>query len=233
MYYPLFSPPQNNFLTRGLNYIESEFASAIDTTPAPMPGVKRTVLLSSSDTSALVENPVYISMDEITRKINPREYTSSHLPVAILAEGTFPSFYKNYGVPEGVKPADVKILDTSKKTMIFVAGDGDMIRNDVRITAMDTIPLPLGYDRDTRQTFGNKDFIMNVINYMTDDMGLIRLRARDFKLRLLNRSAIRLKKEQIKWQLINTLLPVAVILLGGIAFNLRRRKKYGTTTSST
>ncbi len=232
VYYPLLSPPQDNFLTRGLNYIESEFTSSIDTTPAPLPGVKRTVLLSTSDTSALVENPVYISMDEITQPINRSEYNRSHLPVAILAEGTFPSFYKNYGVPDGVKPKDVKIIDQSKPTMIFVAGDGDMIRNEVRVTATDTIPMPLGYDRDTRQTFGNKDFIMNVINYMTDDMGLIRLRARNFKLRLLDRSIIRLKKEQVKWELINTLLPVIIILLGGFAFSLHRKKKYGDSKST-
>ncbi|HYW95346.1 MAG TPA: hypothetical protein VE870_07155, partial [Bacteroidales bacterium] len=228
VYYPLLSPPKDNFLTRGLNYIETEFASAIDTTPAPLPGVKRTVLLSSSDTSALVENPVYISMDEITHPIDRRQYTRSGLPVAILAEGTFPSFYKNYGVPKGVKPEGVKIMDSSKPAMVFVAGDGDMIRNGVKVTPADTIPLPLGYDRDTRQTFGNKDFIMNVINYMTDDMGLIRLRARDFKLRLLDRARIRLKREQVKWELINTLLPIAIIILGGLLFNIQRRRKYGT-----
>ena len=232
VYYPLLSPPNHNFLTRGLNYIETEFTSAIDTTPAPIPGVKRTVLLSSSDTSALVENPVYISMDEITHPIDRRQYTRSHLPVAILAEGSFPSFYKNYGVPEGVKPAGTEIIDRSKQTMVFVAGDGDMIRNEVRISATDTIPQPLGYDRDTRQTFGNKDFIMNVINYMTDDLGLIKLRARDFKLRLLDRSRIRLSKERLKWELINTLLPVALILLGGLLFNIHRRRKYSSSKQS-
>ena len=166
-------------------------------------------------------------MDEITRPFERTQFTRSHLPVAILEEGSFPSFYKNYGVPEGVKPAGVKILDHSEKTMIFVAGDGDMIRNDVRVTAADTIPQTLGYDRDTRQTFGNKDFIMNVINYMTDDAGLIKLRARDFKLRLLDRARIRLRKEQLKWELINTLLPVLVIVIGGLGFNLHRRRKYG------
>ncbi len=232
VYYPLLSPPQDNFLTRGLNYVNTEFVSAIDTTPAPMPGVKRTVLLTSSDTSALVENPVYISLDEITQPINRRQFNRSHLPVAIMAEGSFPSFYANYGVPAGVKPAGVEIIPMSKKAMIFVAGDGDMIRNDVSVTAADTVPLPLGYDRDTRQTFGNKDFIMNVINDMTDDMGLIRLRARNFKLRLLDRTRIRLKKEQIKWQLINTLLPVGIIVLGGLGFNYYRRRKYTSTAKT-
>ncbi len=227
VYYPLLSPPQNNFLTRGLNYIKTEFVSAIDTTPAPIPGVKRTVLLSSSDSSELVENPVYISMNEITSPIRRGQYNRSHLPVAILSEGSFPSFYKNYGIPKGVTPSGVRIVDKSKKAMIFVTGDGDMIRNDVRITPSDTIPQPLGYDRDTRQTYGNKEFIMNVINYMTDDMGLIRLRARDFKLRLLDRARIRAQRERVKWELINTLLPVLVILLGGLTFNIFRKKKYG------
>jgi len=225
-YYPLLTSSPDNSLTRGLNYIKGEFVSAIDTTPVIIPGLKRTVLLASSDTSARIDNPVYISMEEVTRAPNRSTFNKSKLPVAILAEGEFESFYANYGVPAGVIPADVQIIKKSKPTMIFVAGDGDMIRNDVQVTANGTVPMVLGYDKDTRQTFGNKEFILNVINYMTDDQGLIGLRSREFKLRLLDKTRIRTAEMKFKWKMINTALPVLVIVAFGLGFNYFRKRKY-------
>jgi len=225
-YYPLLTSSPDNILTRGLNYIKGEFVSAIDTTPVVIPGLKRTVLLASSDTSARIDNPVYISMDEVTRAPNRSSFNKSKLPVAILAEGEFESFYANYGVPPDVIPADVQIIKKSGPTMIFVAGDGDMIRNDVQVTANGTVPMVLGYDKDTRQTFGNKEFILNVINYMTDDQGLIGLRSREFKLRLLDKTRIRTAEMKFKWKMINTALPVLVIVAFGLGFNYFRKRKY-------
>jgi ABC-2 type transport system permease protein len=224
-YSPLLTAPDRHMLTRGLNYIKTDYVSAIDTTQAAIPGLKRTVLLSSSDTSALVENPVYISMEEITRPPEKRIFNQSGLPVAILAEGTFPSFFRNYGIPDGVNTSD-KLLKDKGTGNLFVSGDGDMIRNEVLVRNRELVPQPLGYDRDTRQTFGNKDFIMNVVNFMTGDKSLIQLRSREFKLRLLDRSRIRIKEVRLKWLIINTLIPPLIVLLLGLFYNWRRKKKY-------
>ncbi len=224
-YSPLLTAPRDHFLTSGLNYIKTDYVSAIDTTPAPIEGLKRTVLLSTSDTSALIENPVYISMEEVTRAPDRQQFNKSDLPVAIIAEGTFSSFFRNYSMPEGVKTSDIVPKDEGEGTL-FVAGDGDMIKNEVVIRNQEPYPQPLGYDRDTRQTFGNKDFIMNVVNYMTGDRSLIKLRSREFKLRLLDRNRIRIQSERIKWILINTLLPVILVILSGIVYNLIRRRKF-------
>ncbi len=225
-YSPLITAPDDHILTRGLNYIKGEYVSAIDTTPAEITGRNRTVLLTSSDTSALIENPVYITMEEVTRPPDRRIFNRSDLPMAILVEGMFDSYYKNYGIPPGVETSGITPLDEGEGA-VFVAGDGDMIRNDVIIRNREPVPQPLGYDRDTRQTFGNKDFIMNVVNYMTGDRSLIKLRSREFKLRLLDRTKTRLKQERIKWILINTVSPVLIVLLIGAAYNFRRKNKYG------
>lgn len=225
-YYPLLTSSSENPLTKGLNYVKSEFVSAIDTTPAAKLGLKRTVLLATSDTSAKIENPSMITMEEITRAPNRKSFNQSRLPIAILSEGEFESFYANYGVPEGVTPANVEIVKKSKPAMIFVAGDGDMIRNDVEVTAQGNIPMILGYDKDTRQTFGNKEFILNVINYMTDDQGLISLRSREFKLRLLDKTKIRTPQMQVKWKMLNTVLPVVIIVIAGLLFSYFRKRKY-------
>ncbi len=226
-YSPLLTAPKDHFLTSGLNYIKTDYVSAIDTTPAPIPGLDRTVLLTTSDTSALIENPVYISMEEVTDAPDRRQFNKSRLPVAIIAEGVFPSFYRNYGIPAGVETSGISLKDEGEGSL-FVAGDGDMIKNQVLIRDQEPYPQPLGYDRDTRQTFGNKDFIMNVINYMTGDKSLIQLRTREFKLRLLDRNRIRLQKEKFKWIALNTILPVFLVIIGGFFYNLGRKRKFST-----
>ncbi len=226
VYYPLLTASPDNKLTRGLNYIKTEFLSVIDTTSSAIPGLKRSILLTTSDTCAMIENPGYISMSEISDRPDIRQFNKSKLPVAVLVQGIFPSFYKNYGIPEGVTPKNIEILSESKNTMIFVAGDGDMICNEVQLTSQGPVPYPLGYDKDTRQTFGNKEFIMNVINYMTDDEDLISLRSKEFKLRLLDRTKIRTTRSKIKWQLMNTFLPIVLVIFFGLIFQFIRKRKY-------
>lgn len=225
-YSPLISAPSDNIITKGLNYIKTDYASAIDTTPVNIPGLKRTVLLASSDTCALIENPAFISMEEVTRPPDRSVFVNSSLPIAILSEGEFTSFYRNYNVPAGVSDFSMAILDRSKPTSLFVSGDADLIRNDVQMQNNQAIPQVLGYDRDTRQTFGNKEFIMNVVNYMTDDKALIGLRAREYKIRLLDVLKLRNKNEKLKWIFINTLLPVLLISLMAWFYGFRRKIKY-------
>ncbi len=225
-YSPLITASPDNILTRGLNYIKTDYVSAIDTTPAPIEGLKRSVLLATSDTSAMIENPVYISLDEVVRPPDKSVFNRKSLPIAILSEGEFPSFYRNYGVPEGVADFSVPIRKVSKKTALFVSGDADLIRNEVLVQNSEIIPQVLGYDRDTRQTFGNKEFVMNLVNYMTDDMALISLRSREYKLRLLDRLKLRNKQIKFKWIMINTILPVLLIILIGWGYNVRRKAKY-------
>ena len=231
-YFPLFSPRSDHVVTRGLNYILGRYVSAIDTSTATLPGVQRTVLLAASDTCAKIENPVFISMDEITGKPDGRVFNKSGLPVVILSEGTFESFYSNYGVPDGVTPRDVNIIKKSRPAKVLVAGDGDLIRNDVKVSGGEPLPLTLGYDHDTRQTFGNKEFILNVINYMTDDHGLITLRKKEFKLRLLNRALIRTSSLKLKWKLINMILPSACILSFAVAYSFFRKRRYAIRNDS-
>jgi ABC-2 type transport system permease protein len=165
-------------------------------------------------------------MDEVSRDPNPNLFTESHLPVAMLAEGVFPSFFQNYSVPRGVIPRDIEILSRSERTSMLLVTDGDMIRNEVRSQGGRIMADPLGYDKYTYQTFGNLEFIMNAVNYMTDETGLMELRSREFKLRLLNKSILTDKGAVVKWKVINTVFPVVIIVLAGIVFNLLRRRKY-------
>jgi len=226
VYHPLLSGPVDHPVTRGLNYVKSEFASTMDTIGLSDGSIKRTVLLSSSSASRIRDVPLYLNMEEISNQPDPALYQSSGLPVAILLEGVFPSFYTNYPVPAGVIPADVEVVPESRPTSIFVVSDGDMLANPVRFEGGRFVAQPLGYDRYTRQTFGNSEFIMNVVNFMCDDSGIMELRSREFKLRLLNREVINDDAAVLKWKLLNVLLPLVLVLLSGLAIQLIRRNKY-------
>lgn len=105
---------------------------------------------------------------------------------------------------------------------MIVISDGDIIKNQFHIPQ--GYPLPLGYDQFTRETFGNKELILNAMNYLTDDSGLISIRSRELKLRLLDRTEI--DKSKLFWQLLNTLGPIILILIFGILQSYFRRKKF-------
>jgi gliding-associated putative ABC transporter substrate-binding component GldG len=171
-YYPLLTGPQSHPVTRGINYVSSEFASSMDTLESGEDR-KVTVLLATSGASRKRDVPLYISMEEIMVKPDPALFSASGLPVGILLEGSFDSFYKNYPVPEGVRVGDRELRKESIPTSVFVAGDGDIPANEVRFEEGEFRAQPLGYDRYTRQTFGNSEFLMNVVNYMTDETGIM------------------------------------------------------------
>jgi len=167
-------------------------------------------------------------MEEIVRQPDPALYTASSLPVAILLEGRFPSFYKNYPVPRGVQPANTEVKSESESTSILVVSDGDLAANEVHFDLGRYEAMALGYDPYTQQTFGNLDFIMNAINFMTDDLGIMELRSREFRLRLLNREITSSSEKALRWKLLNTLLPVLLVLLAGLLFRLIRKRKYAS-----
>jgi ABC-2 type transport system permease protein len=62
------------------------------------------------------------------------------------------------------------------------------------------------------------------LEYLSDDEGIIAARGKDIKLRLLNTTKI--KEEKVKWQIINLLLPLVLIMLGGLLFHFIRQRRY-------
>jgi ABC-2 type transport system permease protein len=226
VYHPLLAGPVTHPVSRGLNYVMSQFASSLDTLSGSTAELKKTVLLASSPASRTRDVPLYISMEEITVQPDPALYTASHLPVAVLLEGEFESFYKNYPVPDGVYPSDWSLVAKGESTSLLVVGDGDIPANEVQFIQGAFRAQPLGYDRYTQQTFGNREFIMNVVNYMTDRTGLMELRSREFRLRLLNKEILGQKSQLLKWKLINTLLPLLLVLVSGLIIQVVRRRRY-------
>jgi ABC-2 type transport system permease protein len=151
-------------------------------------------------------------------------YSQGPQPVAILLEGTFQSAFQFRIPPELEANPELGFMGKSKPTKMVVIADGDIAKNQFHFR--DGYPLPLGYDQYTRQTFGNKDLILNILNYLTDDSGLISVRSRELKLRLLDGS--RIAKERLLWQLANILIPLILIAGFGFAKYRLRHRKYAS-----
>jgi ABC-2 type transport system permease protein len=218
LFYPIFMPLSKHPIVKNLDGIASEFASTIDV--LDIKNVNKTILLASSPFSKKLTAPHMLSLQAIEQEPDPKAFQGQPKSTAVLLEGQFASDFKNRPVPQGVQENIVPIAD-SKPTKMIVISDGDIFKNQV---AADGSPYPLGYDHYTRQNFGNKNLLLNIADYMTDDSGLISLRNKEIKLRLLNRARIR--SEKLYWQVINTIIPLLLVLIFAIFQHYMRKRRY-------
>ncbi|MDR4988989.1 MAG: gliding motility-associated ABC transporter substrate-binding protein GldG [Bacteroidales bacterium] len=218
-FFPVITPLSDHEVVNNLNVIRTEFVSTIDTVEAS--GVQKTILLESSSHSRVVPVPVRISLDLLERPVSEHLFRGPPRAVAVLLEGTFESLYRNRIPPDVQLPDSFQRRDSSETAAMIVVADGDIIRNQF---GSDGRPLPLGFDRYTGQQFGNMDFILNAVNYLTDDSGIISSRVKEIRLRLLDGQ--RLHNNLVVVQLANTLLPVLILLLFGSLRVLLRKRRY-------
>lgn len=223
LYSPLLTSPPGHPVTRNLNMIRTEFIGWIDTLAART-GVKKTVLLRTSDFSRQVTVPALISLEEVRLTPAQEQFTDRLLPVAVMLEGSFESAFRNRMISGLFPDTAIQLNESGMPTGMLVVADADIIRNDVRPTPQGVYLSPLGFDRFTQQTFGNKELIVNAIQYMTGHGGLISLRSREITLRLLDKA--KLKANRGRWVMINTLCPPLVVILAGIVYTLFRKRKY-------
>lgn len=219
-YFPLFNPISKHPIVNNLNAIKGEFVSTIDTVEAE--NVRKTILLTSSKYSKVQAPPARVSLNMLQDQPDQREYNKMYLPVAVLLEGKFRSNFVNR-IPESIATSkEIGFKALSDSTKMIVISDGDIIASHV--SKKGTI-YPLGYDRYTQQTYGNKNFILNCVDYLCDDSGILELRGKEFKLRLLDSSKTS-EEASIGW--FNVLSPILIILLYGIFRLWFRKRKYGS-----
>ncbi len=221
-FFPVINPLNDHPVVKNLNALKTEFISSIDTLEKK--GIKKTILLTSSEYSRTVNTPILISLDILRKEPDKRLFNKKNIPVAVLLEGSWESLYSNRIPPAIRDNRDIDFRQKSVPGKMIIAADGDIIKNQFRTTSSGTVPYPLGYDVYTSQTFGNKDFILNAMNYLVEESGLISIRSRELKLRLLDRTEI--NENKLFWQLLNIVLPIAVIILLGIIMFIIRKRKY-------
>lgn len=221
---PLSSSANNHPIVSNIEAVKFDYASAIDTLPN---NIKKTVLLSTSPISKIVGLPFPIDFDvEIPKNLqvvnegpNPSEYNAGEIPLAVLLEGNFTSVYKNR-----VKPLQlgdgIKNIDDGNPSKMIVISDGDIIKNQMQGNR----PLELGFDKMTNQFYGNKEFLLNSVNYLLDDSGLINIRTRQIAVPFLDPQ--KTVEQRLQWQTLNLLLPLGLLALFGIVFTIYRKRKY-------
>ena len=221
-YMPLVIPENVHPIVNNLNAIKFEFASSIDTVGNA--GIKKTILLHTSKYSKALNAPVRISLGMIQQEPNPAQYTKKNIALAVLLEGKFESVFKNRIPPQIAESAEIKFKAESKPTKMIVVSDGDVIKNSVQKSSGKVYPL--GFDRYTNEMYGNTNFILNSMNYLLDNSGLISVRSRELTLRLLDKEV--LKTQKTLWQIINTLVPIVLVIIFGIVQYWLRKRKYAS-----
>ncbi len=225
VYFPLIMPQVKHPITKDLNAIQLNFASTVDTIMAK--GIKKTILLKTSPYSTFSPSPHMVNLGKLYNEPPQSYFNKQNLPVGVLLEGNFESAFKNRIAPKENTGEEIKIKEKGDFTQMLVIGDGDIIRNQLSVVDPNIpkgTPLPLGYDQYTGQQYGNRDLLLNAVDYMLDDSGLISIRSRELKLRLLNPQKI--KTEKGFWKLLNTIVPVLLIVIMGVVLTFLRKRKY-------
>lgn len=225
VYFPLVMPQVKHPITKDLNAIQLNFASTVDTIIAK--GIKKTILMKTSPFSAISPTPHMVNLGKLYNEPPESFFNKQNLSVGVLLEGEFESAFKNRLTPKENFGEEIKIKEKGDYTQMLVIGDGDIIKNQLSIVDPNIpkgTPLPLGYDQYTGQQYGNRDLLLNAVDYMLDDSGLISIRSRELKLRLLNPQKV--KTEKGFWKLINTIVPVLTIVIIGLILTFLRKRKY-------
>ena len=220
-YFPLLQAASEHPMVRNMNAIRADFVSSMDATTSAN-GIEQVPLLKTSSYTKVSGAPVFISLAMLRQAPDQRMFSSKGKNVAYLLKGSFQSLYANRIPQEIADDQATDFMEESVPTAMIVVADGDIIRNQIDIKTHK--PLPLGFDQYTGFTYSNKEFIENAISYLVDGEGLIDIRSRELKVRLLD--ATKVSHERVKWQVINTLIPIALIILLGLVMAFVRKKKY-------
>ncbi|MBN1925752.1 MAG: hypothetical protein JW798_07950, partial [Prolixibacteraceae bacterium] len=211
-----------NPISRNLNNVMTEFVSSLDTV-GNKTGVEYHPILTTSPYSMKVQTPVEVSLLSATAPPDSRLFNQGQITIGIAIEGKIQSVFRNRMTkPLGIEQKE--IIAESEQTKMVVIADGGILKNKTRNRNGQIQLLPLGYDQYSGQTFGNRDFILNCIDYLNDDSGIMQLRSRIVKLRMLDKTKIRDWETEVK--IMNIAAPIILLLIFGLAFNIIRKIIY-------
>jgi gliding-associated putative ABC transporter substrate-binding component GldG len=212
-YHPLVSGNPNHAITKNVASVRLQFANQIDTLKN---NLKKTPLLMSSPLTQKVGTPAIIELQSIAEEPQEKEYASGNQLFAVLLEGTFKSGYKNR-----IKPYETSLFkENSIDNKMIVIADGDIGKNQI----LKGQPTDLARDKWTNEQFGNKDFLLNAVDYLLDDTGLMALRNKTLKINMLDKQ--KTFKERTFWQFLNIGIPFILLFVFGFIFNYLRKRKY-------
>lgn len=220
-YFPLLTAASDNNIVKNINPIKADFVSSIEPVISDS-DVQKIALLKTSDYTKVSAAPVFISLSLLRQAPDQRMFSQKGQNTAYLLKGEFESLYANRMTTGIMESEEIGFRTSSEPTAMIVVADGDIIRNQFHIPK--GYPLPLGFDQYTQITYGNKDFIENAVSYLVDGEGLIGIRSRELTIRLLDTNKI--SEDALLWQIVNVVVPSAVVILFGFVLAFIRKRKY-------
>jgi ABC-2 type transport system permease protein len=213
-YFPLINNFSNSLITKNIDMVYTKFTASIDPVNGN-DGLKKTPLLLTSQYTKVLNAPALITYNEARTDTDETEYQGGVKTVAYLIEGTFKSILQKSFTNSEIKT-------TSVPTKILVCSDGDIIVNEIdRKTGN---PYPMGFDRFSQHQYGNQDFVINTLNYLLDEQGLLTAKSKSVGLRPLDK--IKVNNQKTKWQLINIVLPLVLLVVFGFLRFYYMKNKY-------
>lgn len=225
VYYPLLAPSEDHPIVNNTDRVFSRFSGSIELLETKLP-LKSSVLLSTSEYSRFQLYPMRLSFEIIKLPQEAKDYNKPNIPTAVIVEGEFESFFKNRvseGMSEMLDRIDMEFAEQSPKTAQVFIADADIIKNMYDPNSNKISPL--GFNKWEGMVYnGNSEFIINAIDYLTDEYGLMEARSKNLQLRMLDQ--VELRDNTLKWQLINIAGPILLVFLFGFGFNFYRKRKY-------
>ncbi len=226
-YHLVVVPGSRHPVAKSLDAINLRYANPMDTDVETRTGLSKTVLLESSANTRVQLLPVEMNFEFLRYELDPSKFSQKPQALALLLEGVFPSNYENRvteGMMEGLREIGMEYRPQSIPTKMIVVSDGDIAKNNTKPESQSYSPL--GFNEFERYTFANKEFLINALEYLMDDEGVIEARSKEVRLRPLN--TVKAKEEKSFWQLFNIGLPLAFLLLFGLTYNWWRRRRYAS-----
>lgn len=217
-FYVIASEMAQHPMVKGLDQLQLRFVSSLDTVKAE--GLTRTALVYSGQYSRLLSPPVPVAFREMSQEPDVNQFNRKHLPLAYLMEGKFTSLFQNRFLPAPFEK-DTAFRDTGDAGAVVVVGDGDWLQG--RLDVQTGEPMPLGKDPFSEETYGNREFLINAVNYLIDPDGIMATRNKVLKIRPLDQKEV--LEDRTYWQLFNVVLPILIVLaFGGIKIIIRNYK---------
>jgi ABC-2 type transport system permease protein len=223
-YHILAQPSPDHIITNNLDRVNMFYPSSIEL--LPVNGVEQTTLLASSPRSRVQPYPFVLTFEILKYPVREDEFNAGPQPVAVIEEGTFPSYFQNR-LPEEYRQALIAAgkpsnLEPKNALQIFIS-DADF--SITRFTPQSGEPLPIGYNMGERSLYsGNESFLLNMVEYAMEDGDILMAKSKERKLYLLDDT--KANNEKGFWRSFNVLLPLIILLIFGFAFNFYRRYKF-------
>jgi ABC-2 type transport system permease protein len=226
-YFPRFVSKSNHPINKNMGHVSGRFVNSIDTVEAD--GISKTILLSSSANARSISTPALISGRQNATAPDDATFNKADIPVAVLLEGKFQSLYKNR-VSRDMLDSLAKyntgfMQQCISDNKIIIVSDGDMVLNS--LVGQEPIGMgmnPFTYGTQKQFQVANRDFLQNCLNYLINQNGLAEAKAKDYSQRLLDSKKVTAQKT--KWQVVNIIVPVILVILLALGYQWWRRKKY-------